>query len=1004
MELARGNIPSHQYKNIVGVKFSPKSSCFRSRERVTTKKFISVFKTVPLISLLSTFQDEEDDPKVVDESEGDDSVEEVDIDYGKVEEVDPVGGVFECSPQPVQRTRLSVASKQDVASETEDDDSIILASGPSTPVNSRFRLRNLVTEKSSSPIKDKPVEKDPISRLTPKTPEDELTDQKPDKSPFDGRAYTVSDVEELKKKLVSQQRKVEGNRRLLNRQVKNLPDKGAKLGEFIRQQTHILQELEEEMKYAMKNRSKEEQDDSVEEVSADGGKVVITDEQKLDMMYRKMKNLNQQLALSRDDGDKRSLMKERDDLSKQILKLEPFVKQKNPFYRPYANTKDAQMHHDGKAKKQVYGPKVVSGQRTMQTLPAPENSGQSLPATAAGLMSEAWQQFRAGLGTSMGIGSSQSQQERLFAQGPAYNQLYGGRMNEARRQEVLSSIKGRIERIKKSNECKPKEADEETDPTGLARGLKLFPHQRQGLAWLIWRESQHPCGGILADDMGLGKTLTLISLILKSRELGMNGKENQERVEGWKDKAKKEFFRSDGTLVVCPASLVGHWEQEVKKRLKPGTLKVLVYHGANRQQTARSLSRFDLVITTYGTLSSEVKSAMTKEEKGTGKLEDLKAANLDEDAKNVHFLNVGWERVILDEAHQVRNPRSLAAQAVCKLRAAKRWAVTGTPIQNKELDLYSLIRFLRVDPFDEYKVWKQWVENKTSLGQSRMNTLVDNLLLRRSKSQISNVTGKAIVELPEKLTVEHPIKLKMEEQKVYDRVFSFSQQAMINYLKTHVENDDNVDSYIRQREQRDSSAKHSFQYNPNQVIRGSNDLNKKVHASDILVLLLRLRQICCHPGLIKSMIDSESKKNDGLEGSVDSDDLVAQMSRMGLEKKGPKENQHSESLEKDLKEEVMSLGNPVFDNFTPSSKIDTLMKELARLKKKQRENPGSHFEKVVIVSQWTSMLNIVKPHISNLGLKTTEINGEFLLESLRGLNIPSGIGIFIWGAIFKYFV
>ena len=202
-----------------------------------------------------------------------------------------------------------------------------------------------------------------------------------------------------------------------------------------------------------------------------------------------------------------------------------------------------------------------------------------------------------------------------------------------------------------------------------------------------------------------------------------------------------------------------------------------------------------MVVTTYGTLTSEVKSVLNdcSEAKGSsGKLDDLKAIDLDgiENSKNIHFLSVGWERVILDEAHQVRNPRSKAAQAVCMLRAAKRWAVTGTPIQNKELDLYSLIRFLRVDPFDEYRVWKLWVDNKTSLGQSRMNALVENLLLRRAKNQISNVTGKAIVELPEKKVIEHPIQLSPEEQKVYDRVFSISQQAMITYMENHVDKDE----------------------------------------------------------------------------------------------------------------------------------------------------------------------------------------------------------------------
>ena len=101
--------------------------------------------------------------------------------------------------------------------------------------------------------------------------------------------------------------------------------------------------------------------------------------------------------------------------------------------------------------------------------------------------------------------------------------------------------------------------------------------------------------------------------------------------------------------------------------------------------------------------------------------------------------------------------------------------MTGTPIQNKELDLYSLIRFLRIDPFDEYKVWKLWVDNKTSMGQTRMNTLVENLLLRRTKSQTSNVTGKAIVELPDKRVVNHSVTLTKPEQDIYDHVFSFSQ-------------------------------------------------------------------------------------------------------------------------------------------------------------------------------------------------------------------------------------
>merc|ERR1712179_284562 len=163
-------------------------------------------------------------------------------------------------------------------------------------------------------------------------------------------------------------------------------------------------------------------------------------------------------------------------------------------------------------------------------------------------------------------------------------------------------------------------------------------------------------------------------------------------------------------------------------------------------------------------------------------MEDLKAA-VDLGTKTTsELLNVAWERIILDEAHQIRNPKSLTSQAVCRLRAARRWCVTGTPIQNKELDLYSLLRFLRCYPFDEYAVWKKWIDNKSAQSQERMNTLVRTLLLRRTKDQTSNVTGEKLVSLPTKHKVEHKITLTKDEKDVYDKVFGFSQTALQSYM------------------------------------------------------------------------------------------------------------------------------------------------------------------------------------------------------------------------------
>ena len=201
-------------------------------------------------------------------------------------------------------------------------------------------------------------------------------------------------------------------------------------------------------------------------------------------------------------------------------------------------------------------------------------------------------------------------------------------------------------------------------------------------------------------------------------------------------------------------------------------MTALVYHGPSREKvSARQLAKYDMVITTYGTVQTEISKVIPEPEgKKSTRLDDLKPINLDDvDTKKAALLNIVWERIILDEAHQIRNPVAKTFKACCRLRAAKRWAVTGTPIQNKELDMFSLVRFLRCSPFDEYNVWKQWVD-KSPMGQQRMNTLIKSLLLRRTKDQKSTVTGKEIVPLPEKETIVHRMKLSNEENKVYQEV------------------------------------------------------------------------------------------------------------------------------------------------------------------------------------------------------------------------------------------
>jgi transcription termination factor 2 len=230
----------------------------------------------------------------------------------------------------------------------------------------------------------------------------------------------------------------------------------------------------------------------------------------------------------------------------------------------------------------------------------------------------------------------------------------------------------KLEDIQQSIDQRPLENVLADPPKHLK--IELMKHQLHGVAFMTWRETQKPRGGILADDMGLGKTLTTISLILKSiqneEEEESESDEDEERDDGgWKARGRKDL-KDGGTLVVCPASLVKQWEHEMKTRVKRGALDHYVFHGPNREYKPRQLAKYDVVITTYQIVATELKN-------------------------NGCLFKVKWNRVVLDEGHVIRNHKSKQSEAVCALESKKRWVLTGTPIQNKEFDLFAAVKFLR---------------------------------------------------------------------------------------------------------------------------------------------------------------------------------------------------------------------------------------------------------------------------------------------------------------------
>ncbi|XP_023193346.1 transcription termination factor 2 isoform X1 [Xiphophorus maculatus] len=551
-------------------------------------------------------------------------------------------------------------------------------------------------------------------------------------------------------------------------------------------------------------------------------------------------------------------------------------------------------------------------------------------------------------GSSVGIQLSQGNAQ-TFGADLQMHPYYGGRMTNERLLEVKNATCEAIDHLHKSLESCPDPEDEASDPRGIK--VPLLAHQRRALAWLLWREAQNPCGGILADDMGLGKTLTMIALMLtKKMEAKKEGEKKEEKkLDSWISRSDSSIVSSKGTLVICPASLIHHWKKEIERHVKTGRMSVYLYHGPSRERSARALADYDVVVTTYSLVSKEI----------LVEKEDADNPGKDPDhvpSRSGPLLRVTWARVILDEAHNIKNPKVQTSMAVCQLRARARWAVTGTPIQNNLLDMYSLLKFLRCSPFDEYKLWKAQVDNGSSRGRERLNILTKTLLLRRTKDQLDSM-GKPLVSLPKRTCEVHQLKLSEDEQAVYDVVFAQSRSTLQNYLKRHEEKDldkgntSSVNPF-------DKVAQEFGVSQAGPARSGSRQASSTVH---ILSLLLRLRQCCCHISLLKKTLDSSELQGDGIVLS-----LEEQLNALSLSStpspSGP-----------DPKDTVALNGtrfpSQLFEETSESTKISAITSELMAIKEK------SDNQKSVIVSQWTSMLNIIAVHLRRMGLTYGVIDG-----------------------------
>ncbi len=274
----------------------------------------------------------------------------------------------------------------------------------------------------------------------------------------------------------------------------------------------------------------------------------------------------------------------------------------------------------------------------------------------------------------------------------------------------------------------------------------LRPYQRRGLGWLIYLENLG-LNGCLADDMGMGKSAQVIARLVYEREQAVPPPAQR--------KSKKAASAASSilpTLLIAPTSVVSNWGKEIEK-FAPH-LRYRLHHGADRirdpQQFKQAIQDCDVVITSYTLVRMD--EAMLSAQQ--------------------------WQRVVIDEAQNIKNPKAAQTKAILKLPAANRLALTGTPVENRLLDLWSIFNFLNPGYLGKESQFRSAfevpIQRDNDLRRSvTLKKLVEPFILRRVK------TDPAIIQdLPDKLEQKCYCNLTKEQAALYEVVVKDVEQAI----------------------------------------------------------------------------------------------------------------------------------------------------------------------------------------------------------------------------------
>ncbi|KAK1920368.1 hypothetical protein P3342_002664 [Pyrenophora teres f. teres] len=501
------------------------------------------------------------------------------------------------------------------------------------------------------------------------------------------------------------------------------------------------------------------------------------------------------------------------------------------------------------------------------------------------------------------------------------------------------------------------EVQKAEQPKSINRRLK--PFQLEGLSWMIRQENTHYKGGLLGDEMGMGKTIQAVSLIMS------------------------DYPAKQPTLVCVPPVALMQWSNEIRE-YTDNKLKVLVYHGTNakcKKMTVKELKSYDVIMVSYNSLES----LHRKETKGWSRGEDII-----KEASPLHAIH--YHRLILDEAHSIKSRNTGVAKACFALTSNYKWCLSGTPVQNRIGEFFSLLRFLEVRPFADYFCRScdceklHWATDDDHMCVACNHGASEHISVF-NQELLNPITGDDVQLREEALTKLHLITARIMLRRM-KRDHTSSMELPMKDIIIHNEFFSEVERDFSTSIMSNSARK--FDTYVAQGVMLNNYAN-------IFGLIMQMRQVANHPDLLLKKNAVEGAGNvyvcnicdEPAEDAVRSHcrhefcracikDLMDTCEASGTEADCPRchialsidfEQPELEQDEDSVKK--TSIINRIkMENWTSSTKIEMLVYDLYKLRSKKQTL------KSIVFSQFTSMLQLIEWRLRRAGFNTVMLDGS----------------------------